>query len=203
MKLDAQILSRLTGFAATQKGVFTVSDLESLLETADPVRLQIKLRPFLNAGLLMRFCRGFYVTADFVPEILSQRICPDSALSFGTVLAKNLLIGSVPDKTLYAVKIGPTRNYRSDFYRIVHLGYSAAAKSKMSEGYSWQGGIRTADVEKAFLDTLSFYQSGYRFSFNVYSDIDVSRLNRKKIARYLRLYPNPKFKAFVKGVLHG
>jgi hypothetical protein len=64
-------------------------------------------------------------------------------------------------------------------------------------------GFYIADAEKAFLDTLFFYQSGYDFSFNVYSDIDVSRLNPKKIERYLRLYPNPKFKVFVRSVLNG
>ena len=135
-------------------------------------------------------------------EWLSQRICPDSAISFGSALAKEMLIGSIPQKTVYAVKIGKTRIYKSPLGQIVHFGFAAAGK-ELWFGYEMaKNGIRYADMEKAFLDTLYFYQKGRKFSFNIYSDIQVDRLNPKKLQKYLMKYKNPKFRTFVQGVLN-
>ena len=55
-----------------------------------------------------------------------------------------------------------------------------------------------ATKEKAFLDTLYFYQKGTRFYFDIYSDIDISQLDRSIIFKYLKSYKNPKFIKFVK-----
>lgn len=201
MKLDAKNLFALQSLVPKHRGVFSTYDLSNLFLTSGALDFSRTLRPFLKAGVLQRFCRGYYVAENFDLEWLSQRLCPRSAISLGTVLAKARLIGSVPKKTVYAVKVGKTRIYRSDLGSIVHLGFSSDA---LWFGYdAWVDGVRSADQEKAFLDTLYFYQLGHKFSFNVYSDIAVERLNRKKIESYLKKYNNPKFKIFVKGVLNG
>ena len=205
MKIDPKILSRLQTFIPKQHGVFTLHDLGNLLSASNSIQLNQKLKPFLKAGFLQRFCRGFYVAREFDFAWLSRRMCPQSAISFGNVLAKEMVIGSVPQKTVYAVKIGKSRTYRSLLGQVVHLGFSNPEEgSNMWFGYDhYENGVCYADKEKAFLDTLYFYQSGQKFSFNVYSDIHLDRLNRKKIMKYLGRYKNPKFRKFVTGVLNG
>ncbi|MDO8461726.1 MAG: hypothetical protein Q7S98_02580 [Deltaproteobacteria bacterium] len=167
------------------------------------VDVQQKLKPFLKEKILNRFYRGIYVAQDFDREWLSQQICSESAISFGSVLAKEGLVGAIPQKTVYAVKIGKTRIYKSPLGQVVHLGFAGSGR-EMWFGYKMEtNGIWYADAEKAFLDTLYFYQKGRKFSFNIYSDIQVDRLNQKKLQLYLGRYKNPKFRTFVQGVLHG
>lgn len=204
MKLDPKILIPLQGLIPKHRGVFSISDLQNLFMARSAVETQQRLRPFLKEKILNRFCRGFYVAPKFDLEVLSQRLCADSAISMGTILAENLVIGSIPKKTVYAVKIGKSRVYKSPLGQVVHLGFANASAKDMWFGYTAGAfGIWRADKERAFLDTLYFYQSGQRFSFNVYSDIQVDRLDRKKIKKYLTHYKNPKFISFVQGVLSG
>lgn len=205
MKLPSQRLLALQALIPQHRGVFTIHDLENLFLTRNSVEIQQKLKPFLHEKVLIRFCRGFYVAKDFDLEWLSQRICPDSAISLGSVLAKEMVIGSIPQKTVYAVKMGKSRTYKSPLGQIVHLGLASIDETgRMWFGYeTLSDGIRYADKEKAFLDTLYFYQKGHKFSFNIYSDIQVGRLDKKKVAAYLKHYNNPKFKKFVEGVVNG
>ncbi|OGQ05322.1 MAG: hypothetical protein A3F82_01100 [Deltaproteobacteria bacterium RIFCSPLOWO2_12_FULL_44_12] len=204
MKVDPQILLLFQTFAAKHRGIFTIHDLEGLFGTKQPVALQQKLRPFLQAKILSRFCRGFYVAKEFDLEWLSQRIAPDSAISLGTVLSREMVIGSIPQKTVYAVKVGKSRVYKSSLGQVVHLGFTGGdAKAMMAFGYKkMEKFIRYADKERAFLDALYFYQRGHKFSFNIYSDIQVKKLDQKIVNRYLVRYKNPKFVKFVEGVCH-
>lgn len=204
MKSMVENLMQLESLAPSYGGVFSASDLKNLFLSSSSEAANQKLKPFLKAGFLTRACRGFYVTKKFDLERLSARLCPDSAISFGNVLAQEMVIGSIPQKTVYAVKRGKSRTYRLPTGQIVHLGFTGGQNSNAWFGYDvYKQGVRYADKEKAFLDTLYFYQLGHRFSFNVYSDINVSVLDSKKIEEYLRKYKNPKFKQFVKGVLIG
>ncbi len=205
MKLEASQLLLLQSLEPRHKGVFSTYDLTHLLAAPTPLQFSRRMQPFLKEGILRRFCRGYYVTANFDLTWLSQRLAPDSALSLGTVLAQSGLIGNIPQKTVYAVKIGKSRLYQSRFGAIVHLGYSSPSVGRrLWFGYTiGSQGIRSADREKAFLDTLYFYQSGHKFSFNIYSDIAVDKLDGKKLEGYLKRYKNPKFVTFVKGVLNG
>lgn len=205
MKLDPKILIALQKLIPKHRGVFSISDLQNLLLARTAVEAQQKLRPFLKEKILLRFCRGFYVAPEFDMQLLSQRLCPASAISLGTVLAENLVIGSIPQKTVYAVKIGKGRVYKSTLGQVVHLGFAnATAAKEMWFGYMiGKFGIRKADNEKAFLDVLYFYQLGHKFSFNIYSDIQTDRLDHKKLKIYLAHYRNPKFVSFVEGVLSG
>ncbi|OGQ21386.1 MAG: hypothetical protein A3I05_02155 [Deltaproteobacteria bacterium RIFCSPLOWO2_02_FULL_44_10] len=203
MNIDAKILFALQSLIPQHRGVFAISDLNNLFLTRTAVELQQKLTPFLKEKILYRICRGIYVTQNFDLEWLSQKICPHSAISFGSVLAKELVIGSIPQKTVYAAKKGKTRVYKTSLGQVVHLGF-ATAGNRLWFGYEMtKNGIQYADAEKAFLDTLYFYQKGHKFAFNIYSDIQAHRLDQKKLQHYLRQYKNPKFKTFVQGVLHG
>ena len=189
--------SLLQKTAPQQQGVFSVSDLQVLLQMRSPALFYRTLKELIENGFLEQFSRAFYVTPNFNPWVLSMRLCPESYISLSTILAKNNLIGTISQKTLYAVKIGKGRNYQSPFLQILHVGITES----LFFGFERKEGIQIADSEKAYLDTLYFYQFGHHFSFNVFSDIYRSDLDRKKLMQYLSKYKSPKFVSFVEGIL--
>ena len=79
--------------------------------------------------------------------------------------------------------------YTNGEYRIEHLGL----KPELVFGYEVVDGVRIALPEKAVLDTLYLYRRGVRFSFDVYTDIDYSRLDGDLVRKYLGEYRNPVF----------
>jgi hypothetical protein len=204
MKVDPQILSLIEKLSLRQRGIFTTQGLKNLFQIYDISSLNQKIRPYLEAKILQRFCRGYYVTKNFSLVDLSQRISPRSVISFGNVLAKELIIGSIPQKRTYAIKTGKSRTYTSHLGSITHLGLTIPlAKDLVTLGSHWDNGICYADKEKALLDVCYFYQRGHKFSFSIYSDIDYSLFDKRKVKKYLQHYKNPKFQQFVLGVLHG
>ena len=198
MKTILEIAQKLQELSPLQRGVFSAADLKNLIDPINKASLYRTLKQMQEAGVIRVFCRGFYVTKDFDIQVLSQRICADSYISFGTVLAKNLLIGSVPKYRLLAVKLGQNRVYQNSDFRIEQL----RIKPELFTGYENINGVNIATLEKAFLDTLYYYQKGMKFSFDIYSDVDYDGLNRKKLKKYLKLYKNKKFIAFVNGVIN-
>ena len=150
-----------------------------------------------ETGVLRRFCRGWYVAEEFDLPTLSQRIAPHSYVSFGTVLARELLVGTRPERQVIAAKVGRTRSYTGLGYEIVHVHIA----SHLDFGHSASGGVQFATAEKAVLDVLYFHLRGRRYPFDPFSDIDVSRLDRRRLRSYLDRYRNPKFVVFASGVL--
>ena len=178
-------------------GVFSLSDLKNLLNETNPLVLHRRINTLLRNKVLLRFKRGFYLAQTYNLEVLSQRIYPDSYISLGNVLARHLVIGSIPAKNVYAVKTGRNRTFSSAFGSLVYCGIAP----QLVFDYEYENGVRYATAEKAFLDTLYFYQKGFRFSFNIEEDIDTSSFDRVKIDTMLKKYKNPKFISFVKGRL--
>lgn len=191
-----EMAERVKAFSAEMSGVFALSDLRNLLQADNRDVFYRSINDLQAAGVLSRFSRGFYVAQGFDPLVLSQRLCPASYISFGNVLAKQLIIGSVPRYRVRAAKVGPKRIYSNKEIRIEHL----SLKKELSFGYEVVGGVKMALPEKAVLDTLYFYRRGIRFSFDIYSDIDYSQLDRVIINEYLRKYNNPVFIDFVRGL---
>jgi len=179
-------------------GVFSINDLRNLFNQQNDVLLHRHIRRFEEEGILSRFKQGFYTTPDFDPEVLACRMYPDAYISLGTILAKRLIIGSIPGKTTYAVKTGRTRLFTASGRTISY--YEAAPE--LLFGFTTENGVRRATPEKAFLDTLYFHQKGRAFSFDIYSDIDTTRLDAERIRSWLPRYNNPRFISFVTGVLH-
>ena len=68
-------------------------------------------------------------------------------------------------------------------------------------GFRGDRGINRATPEKAFLDTLYFYLHGRCYSFDIYQDIDITRLDRRLIEQWLIKYDNLRFVSFVKDIL--
>ena len=184
-------------FAERQRGVFSKADLQVLLAEPHAAGLVRRIRNLEEGGTLRRFSRGWYVAESFDLATLSQRIAPRSYVSFGTVLARELLVGPRPDRQLIAAKVGRTRTYAAFGYEIVHVRIAP----HLDFGHTPTGGVEYADPEKAVLDVLYFHLRGRPFPFDIYSDIDFGKLDRKRLNRYLDRYRNPKFIAFVRGVL--
>ena len=182
--------------SSDMRGVFALSDLRNLLQADSRDVFYRGLNELQKADVLTRFSRGFYVTKGFDPLVLSQRLCPASYVSFGTVLAKELLIGSVPRYRVRAAKVGPKRVYSNEDIRIEHL----SLREGLHFGYEVVDGVRMALPEKAVLDTLYFYRRGIRFSFDIYSDVDYSRLNKDRTNQYIERYKNPVFIKFARSL---
>jgi predicted transcriptional regulator of viral defense system len=198
MNKTLQDFGSLQKWSQNMGGVFSVSDVSNMLNESSPVGLNRRIRRLEENSALSRFIRGYYTSGDFDARVLSARINTNSYISMGTVLADELIIGSVPARTLYVVKTGRNRVYRKGAVTLRYLGIAP----HLFFGFKNRDGINIATPEKAFLDTLYFYQKGQRFSFDIYSDIDVSRLDRAAITGYLKHFRNPRFISFVKGYLN-
>ena len=105
---DSQLITRLS---EEQAGVFTTTDLRTALAERHPAAFGRRISQLLAHEVLFRFTRGFYVTTQFELPVLSQRIAPGSCISFDTVLARRLVIGTNPVRRVVATKIGRTRRY--------------------------------------------------------------------------------------------
>lgn len=199
MKTILPIVKKLQDLSSVQGGVFTLADLKNLFNPGNKDVFYRILKQMENAEMITPFCRGFYITEDFNMQILSQKLCADSYISFESVLSENLIIGPVPTFRLRAVKLGPTRKYQNLTYKIEQYGIT----KNLFMGFENVKGVKKATPEKAFLDILYYYQKGMRFNFDIYSDIDYSAFDNKKVNGYLEFYKNKKFVSFVKGVLNG
>jgi len=191
---DAQLLR---SFDAEQRGVFSKADLQTAFGEPHPAAFVRRVNKLLDQKILRRFCRGWYVGEAFDLATLSQRLAPNSYISFGTVLARNLLIGTSPDRQIVAVKTGRPRRYACESYIIEHVGVT----EELLFGFSRINGIRYADAEKALLDTFYFHLRGRRYPFDIYSDISLHKLDQERLRDYLNCYRNPKFVTFVQGIL--
>jgi hypothetical protein len=199
MKNNLSDYRRIEKWSASIDGVFSLSDLKNVFNEKTPLLLHRRVQELVSAGALTRFKQGFYCTEKFNLETLSQRLYPDSCISLGTVLARRMLIGSIPAKTVYAVKTGRNRAFYSPLGNLVYCGIAPY----LMFGFEYENGRRYATTEKAFLDTLYFYQKGLKFSFNIFEDINITNLNTARTRTLLKKYKNPKFITFVKGVISG
>ncbi|MBI1380366.1 MAG: hypothetical protein GC161_04685 [Planctomycetaceae bacterium] len=188
---------QVRALANAQKGVFSKADLQVLLAERHPAAFGRRVRKLEETGVLRRFSRGMYVRDGFDLATLSQRLAPDSYVSFGNALAKRLMIGTRPERQLLAAKAGRAHQYRGLGYEIVHVHVAP----HLDFGYQVEDGVRWADAEKATLDTLYFHLRGRRYPFDIYSDVDVARLDPARLEKYLAQYRNPRFVAFARGVL--
>ena len=191
---DAQLLRRLD---TEQRGVYAKGDLQTAFGAPHPAGFVRRVRALLDHGILRRFCRGWYVAEEFDLATLSQRLAPESYISFASVLAQNLIIGTNPDRQIVAVKTGRPRRYACDGYVIEHV----SVVKELMFGFSDMNGVRYANAEKAALDTLYFHLRGRRVPFDIYSDIALGKLDRARLRGYLSRFRNPKFVTFAEGVL--
>jgi predicted transcriptional regulator of viral defense system len=194
MKYLLQDIQKIEAVAKSQRGVFSISDV-SILLNAEGQFLYKRLDYLKKSGILKPAVRGFYTYKEFNIQSLAARINPESYISGPTMLAEYLLIGTVPKYEINCVKTGRPREYQVEEYFIKYN----SIRSSMFFGYEFVDGIKKALPEKAFLDCLYFYQSGEKYFFNIYEDINVEPLDEKRLFSFLGKYQNPKFREFVYG----
>ncbi|MBI5364111.1 MAG: hypothetical protein HZA53_13095 [Planctomycetes bacterium] len=181
----------------SQRGVFSLQDLRTTFDEPHDAALHRRLNRLLDAGVLRRFGSGFYVTESFDLGVLSQRIAPESAVSFETVLAQELVIGPRPANSVSCVRSGRSATFSAQGASVVfhHLA------PDLRFGETSKDGVRRTDAEKAMLDVLAFHLRGRRALFDLHGDVNLERLDRKRLVKYLARYSNPKFVAFARQVL--
>lgn len=176
--------NKIVKWADDLDGVFTMSDLKVLFAERTEAALYKKLTGLIEEKLLVKVKRGLYVTPTTSLAVISNRINPDSYISTGTVLARNMIIGSVPAYKLQAVKVGRPRIYQFDMGIIEHLSIAP----DLFFGFSLCDGLKYASSEKAFIDACYYRYKGRRFSFDLDSDINKEALNPDLISQYLTKY---------------
>lgn len=194
MKKLIQDLALMEQFSKDLGGVFSLSDLKSLFPEKNADLFYRRLSNLEKANVLKRVLRGIYVFKEYDMEVLSQKICPLSYISFEAVLAKNLIIGTIPKRELKAVKMGRKREYSSPNGKIIHVGVAP----HLYFGFESIQGVQYAVKEKAVLDTLYFHIRGMRFYFDIYSDLNIASLNIPLMKQFLKKYRNPRFVVFVR-----
>jgi len=193
---DLKIIEK---FRKDTRGVFFLSDLLVMLPSENIDLFYRRLRNLEREKIIKRFARGIYVTENFDLAVASQKLCADSYISFEAVLARNLVIGTVPKNTIRAVKIGKKREYKFENFTVSQLGVS----KHLFFGFENKDGVNIATREKAVLDTLYFYNKGVTFYFDIYSDMNLEFIDMKVLNEYLARYKNPKFVKFVENILKG
>lgn len=178
-------------YAEKLGGALTLADMKVLFHAQSVPALFKKLNAAIREGLLVKVKRGLYVLPSTSLETVSYRIDPEAYISTGTVLARELLIGSIPVRRVQAVKVGRPRTYRFAMGTVEHL----SVKSGLFFGFVQRNGIRYATPEKAFLDACYFRFKGRRFSFDLDGDVNHEGLNREKVGEYLKAYDR-RFAAF-------
>ncbi len=194
-----QATQRVAQFTQSQQGVFRISDLSNLLLAPSRLALMRIIDKLVAAGALTRIQRGLYVAPQFNSWVLAQILAPQSYVSMDNVLAQNGLIGTVPERSLSIVdtRRGRTITTPQGIIR------SFSIQPDLRFGYQYnKNGVAVSDSEKAFLDLLYFFTKGQRFVIDPRSEVDISKLDRKKMNTYLKRYKNPKFIQFVKGLLN-
>ncbi|HBC88730.1 MAG TPA: hypothetical protein DCZ94_17450 [Lentisphaeria bacterium] len=183
-------------------GVFDRADLMVCLDIPrdEPEKFMRLVSKLVEMKVIYRFCRGIYVRKECSLEILSRKIDPDSYISLFTVLARTCIIAQVPDRYLVAVSPKPRPRIFSGNFGTVR--FVTMDSNMFGFGIKTDGGVRIADNERAFIDTLYYYKKGMKLNFNPYCDMNVDLLDLEKLMEYLENYKNLNFTGFVRSVIN-
>lgn len=197
-----QIDRRLEELSPKMGGVFDRADLMVCLNISrdESERFMRVVSKLVENEVIFRFCRGIYVRKECNLEILSTKIDPESYISLFTVLAKTCIVGQVPDK--YLVSVSPKPRPRIFTGKPGTVRFVTMDREMFGFGIKTEGGIRVADNERAFIDTLYYYKKGMKLNFNPYCDMNVDLLDLEKLMEYLENYKNPNFTGFVRSVIN-
>ncbi|MDD4102340.1 MAG: hypothetical protein PHU80_06875 [Kiritimatiellae bacterium] len=177
-------VSKLELWAGALQNVFTMSDLKILFGDQTEAALYKKLAVFLKDGVLIKVMRGVYATPGASLDAISNRINPDSYVSTGTVLARSMVIGTVPTRKIQALKIGRSRLYDCALGTVEHISLIPA----LYFGFEVKDGVKYATPEKAFLDACYLFSNGKAFPFDLDTDVNCELLNWELIQSYLLNY---------------
>ncbi|HEX5033094.1 MAG TPA: type IV toxin-antitoxin system AbiEi family antitoxin domain-containing protein, partial [bacterium] len=194
-----QWLERVARLGPLQGGVFSYADLFNLLSAGSELQNKRAIRRLVREKVLRKVQRGFYTAGPVDLWVLATRLKPGAYVSMDSVLAKNGLVGTVPERSVSAVRPGSTgASVQTPEGSLRYFG----VRKDLAFGFAPRAdGVLVADSEKAFIDLLYYYQKGARFVFDPRSEIKVRKLDPRRLKKYLQSYRNPKFLKFVEGVL--
>ncbi|MCC5848646.1 MAG: hypothetical protein JJU29_11170 [Verrucomicrobia bacterium] len=175
---------RLTQIAPDVNQVYTLDDLRVLYGEYSDSGLYKLVNKFISRGILTKMVRGVYAGEGADLFRVCQRLHPEAYLTCATALAKHLLIGSIPQKQVYAARVGRPRRYQTPLGAVNVF----SLKPELYFGFKIEEGLRIAEPEKAYLDAWYFTFKGAKFSFDLCSDVAREDLNRKRLDAYLALY---------------
>jgi predicted transcriptional regulator of viral defense system len=200
MKLPPQnqLVERIGRFSADLGGVFAFSDLWNLIGLRSSDRTAKVVNRLVRDGALFKVRRGVYVTKDADLWVLACRLKERVCISMDSVLAKNVLVGTVPARSVSVIYPGNTATVQTPAGRV---RFFKIKKELMFGTVKGPNGVTMADSEKAYLDLLYYYTKGASFVADPLKDVDLWKLDMKKLRKYLRNYKNPKFRKFVEGVI--
>ena len=191
---DIQLIKQ---FGTPLQGVFLISDLIQLMAEPHKTAVYRRIADLEEAGLLTRFIKGVYISDAVDLAVLNQKICSESYVSFGSVLAEHQIIATHPAEQLDAVKVGKTRLHEKKPWRVRQLGVAP----HLMFGFDVSQGVNRASPEKALLDTFYFHLHGVSFPFDLKKDIRWKRMDREILPIYLQEYRNPKFVAYIQRLM--
>lgn len=193
------IAKKVQSFSPEMGGVFTFSDLWNLIGLRSSDRTAKVVSRLVREKVLFKIRRNIYSTENPDLWALASHLKQKSCISMDSVLSRNGLVGTIATRSVTLVYPGPPETIKTPF------GFLRFFKIKKSLFFGFQKtkyGIAVADNEKAYLDLLYYYVRGARFTIDPLTDIDLWKLDRQKLRNYLRAYKNPKFVAFVEGLIH-
>lgn len=198
---DIIVSKRIADFSGDLRGIFSTYDLCNAIGSQNPIANQRAIQRQVVEGNLTRVQKGFYVTQEFDLWMLAAQLNKNAYISMDSVLSKNGLIGTLTPRHVSLVGLAPNKTIEFGAFRIDRYSISP----QLFFGYSDDETrpICVADNEKAFLDLLYYYNRGYRFAIDPKKEINIAKLDLKKLKLYLRKYKNPKFVRFVEGVVDG
>lgn len=191
------LIERVNKLGPTLGGVFSYGDLSNLIGSGSEQQNKRVINRLVREGILFKIQRGFYVTRE--PDLwqLGCRLQKSAYVSMDSILAKNLLIGAMPQRTVSLVYQGIGRRVLETPVGTVRF---FSIKKDLVFGTSrLSNGVTVADSEKAYLDLLYYYVKGARFAINPLQEVNLKKLDPVKLQKYLKKYRNPRFVAFVKG----
>lgn len=193
----AVLLERMRNIGPSLGGVFSYGDLSNLIGAGSKQKNQRTIKKLIQEGVLFKIQRGMYTTKDPDLWVLGCRIREDAYVSMDSVLAKNLLIGTLPQRSASFVYPGIGRRVMETPFGI--LRFFSSQKSLLFGFSRLANGVAVADSEKATLDILYYSMRGARFVVDPFNEINWRKLDRLRIKKYLKKYRNPRFVAFIKG----
>lgn len=196
-----QIAGKIDKVSAQASGVLSYAELSSIIASGSTVQNSRIISRLIRENVLTKIQRGFYTTKEFDIQLLASRIEPDCYISMDTVLADTAIIGTVPKRIISAVRIDKRKGRIST--PLGDIVFHSVKRSLYFGIETKRNGVKKAVPEKAYLDLLYFYQKGARFVIDPLKEIDLSKLDKTLIKKFLVKYENPKFVKFVKGQIYG
>ena len=175
-------VEKIARFAPSSGGVFSYPELFHLTSATTPLQGNRVIKRLLKEGVIYKICRGFYVTKNPDLWMLASRIKKKVYISTDSVLAKNGLIGTVPERTVTAVYTGQKRKILKTPFGTIR--FLSIQRQLMFGTTRTQQGILVANSEKAYLDLLYYYTKGVRFVIDPLQEVNLQKLDRKKIKFY-------------------